>query len=89
MGVKECGRIRCSNILCDRCILNGRVYICNSCYCELLSAKERWIEEKVTVGEIRDKIIEFMANPPNSSNMSTDPEDIQKEFNKLVGVYDD
>lgn len=40
MGVLACGRSNCTNIMCDRLILEGTHYICEDCFQELLVAKQ-------------------------------------------------
>lgn len=33
MGIKQCDRVGCQNVLCDTCI-GGKVYLCDGCVSE-------------------------------------------------------
>jgi len=57
MGVKECARNECENIMCDR-YSNEYGYICNECYEELVS--------KAVVNDAVS-ILEFMSSIKKSS----------------------
>ncbi len=47
MGVKECNRSGCENILCDR--LSDRFgYICNECFNELINSTKSCSTDEIT-----------------------------------------
>lgn len=51
--------------MCERLILDGDAYICDSCWDELLEAKETWPKQMVEV-DVRDAIERFMRSAPGS-----------------------
>jgi hypothetical protein len=79
MGVKECGRAGCENIMCDR-LIDGHTYLCSDCWSELLRVKETWPKEMMG-GEVRKRIDEFLESKPRSYDLVNTDE----EFERLVG----
>lgn len=63
MGVMECGRKGCGNILCSRTITRGGGcwggYICDSCFSALDKLRLTW-PEQMSPMEMSVKIEEFM-----------------------------
>lgn len=84
MGVKACGRTNCTNIMCDRCILDGTMYICNACYQEFCSAKDDW-PVKMTKNELKSRIRKFMKTEPGEYCLLSE-EEISKEIDRLMGT---
>lgn len=72
--------------MCDRCILNGSKYICNSCYNELVEYKDTWTPP-LTKRQIREKIESFMETEPETYRLKD--VDIDEEFKNLTGRTDD
>lgn len=58
MGVKECDRAGCENIMCDVCV--GDYYVCWECCSEF---RELVGEEKIPSREMSTKFVEFMSSP--------------------------
>jgi CTP:molybdopterin cytidylyltransferase MocA len=57
------------------------MYICNSCFEELLAFKKNW-PSRMSVLEMRHRIEDFMRTPPgNYVEVNTD-----EEFEKLTGI---
>ncbi len=84
MGVMACSREGCDNILCNILILGGTTYICKECLHELEQTKATWPEE-TSVGDVKGLILEFLATEKGSQFPSTDPEDVEAEFRRLIG----
>ena len=80
MSVLECDRLGCEEIMCNHLILDGKKYICNSCFEELLEFKKTWTEE-MKKGEIRNKI-EYFMNETKPGEFSKC--DVDSEFRRLT-----
>ncbi len=76
-----CGRTNCSNILCDRVILNGSYYICDRCWKELVKYKNTWIPP-MTRYEIEEEIERFMCTDPENIH-----ESIEDIFDRLTNDF--
>jgi len=84
MGVLECGRIKCENIMCHKLILGHKMYICDECWQELLLYKQTWPNE-MTVRNVRTRIEEFMdEHPPGTFVSITNQDEINEEFKRLT-----
>ena len=83
MSVLQCDRYGCENIMCDRLILNGVFYICNSCYSELLKYKYSWPAE-MKKSDVERLIREFMDSPVDT-HKALKSEEIDDEFYRLMG----
>ena len=74
MSVLECDRNRCTEIMCDKLILNGTRYICWDCWHELQKLKETW-PKRMSAAEVEQRIRDFMASPKGSyTEVDTDEE---------------
>lgn len=82
MGVMECNRKGCSNILCRRCILDSSAYICDECFAELVAMKGTW-QREMTAADVRDAIEQFMASRAGTFCI-LNSEAIDAEFERLV-----
>lgn len=82
MGVMACDRYECEHIMCNRCILDHTMYICDWCYDELVAYRKTWPDE-MTISEVRDRIEQFMRTRPGTSNPTIC--NIDEEFEKLTG----
>lgn len=83
MGVMACDRTECENVMYERLILDGRMYICSDCYAELLCDKKTW-PVTMTALEIRERIENFMRSRPGRYQVLSG-EDLDNEFNRLMG----
>lgn len=83
MSVLACDRYNCDNIMCDRLILNGTKYICDTCYDELIEYKSIW-PQSVSKVDVEYKIQVFMISSPGTYKR-LDQSEIQAEFDRLVG----
>lgn len=81
MGVIQCGRGECENILCSRLILNDGYYICDDCWEELLGYKSTW-PPTLSVKDAKAKIEHFMHTPVGT--MSVTQVDRDKAFELAV-----
>jgi CTP:molybdopterin cytidylyltransferase MocA len=79
MSVLACDRALCENIMCHRLILGGRMYICNTCFEELLTHKKDW-PPRMTALEVRHRIEDFMRSEPGQHIEV----DTNEEFDKLA-----
>lgn len=79
MGVNECDRRGCENIMCDRLIVNNNYYICDDCWKELVALKNTW-PRIMPKNEVLKKIEEFM-----SSTCSTIPTNTRDAFYEITG----
>lgn len=82
MGVMACGREGCEHILCDHMVLGN--YLCNECISELKESRKLWPGD-ISVGEVNVRILAFLETEPTltgKARESTDPEDVEKEFQK-------
>lgn len=78
MSVLACERRGCENIMCDRLILGGTVYICNECLQELEEWRQKWSPD--FVGVVKQSILAFMDSAPGTYRK---PEDsLQAEFER-------
>lgn len=87
MSMMTCDRDECDNVFCSRLILStstrsGR-YICESCFEELLMAKEWW-PTQMTKLEVRTRMESFMKSPPGSL-VILNGDGIDAEFERLCG----
>lgn len=83
MGVMKCDRNDCDNILCNRCILGGTHYICESCYDELLDYKQTW-QPPMSAIDVKNLIIGFMETHPGTFLRLNTECDINVEFERLT-----
>lgn len=83
MGVMECDRRGCPEIMCRRLILEGSMYICDGCYAELQRARESW-PKAMTAVEVWDAIKKFMVTRVGTHTV-LDQEGIDQEFKRLTG----
>lgn len=84
MGVMECRRAGCDQIMCD-VLLFSKYYICDYCYADLLETKKTW--DGVAVRDVSDLVMKFLDTKKSVSgrpHLSTDPEDVEREFNSIV-----
>jgi hypothetical protein len=88
MGVMGCSRSGCSAIMCDRIILGNTRYICGSCFGELLTCKEAWLEEPLRRSQVEERIIDFMDNTVPGSLTILDRKGIEDEFKRLTREAD-
>jgi hypothetical protein len=85
MGSMKCDRVDCEHIMCDKMVLGGSMYICDTCYSELVNYRktdEVW-RDVMRSANIRKLIEAFMETPPgtyDSTLVNTD-----EEFNRLTG----
>ncbi len=87
MSVLACNRAYCPNIMCDRLILNGEMYICNDCFKELLKFKETW-NESVQPIHVDHLIRQFMTTALGT--YTTDNKDsVEEEFKRLTDLNRD
>jgi hypothetical protein len=79
MGVKACDRAECENVMCDVTILNGRQYICRTCYGELHDFIDSW-PMPISEAAAREKTEHFMRTRPGTYSESElgDREDVLK-----------
>lgn len=87
MGVMECRRDLCPHVMCSRLILDGRAYLCEDCYQELLKDKESW-PPRMTKLEVADRIRAFLKTPPGNQTM-LEAKEVDDEFHRLTGDRDD
>jgi len=80
MGVMECERKGCEQILCRRMVCDNR-YICESCYEDLLEYKKTW-PSTMTKDKVRQLIVAFMES--ECAPIPLDEDGIDEEFNRLV-----
>ena len=86
MSVLACDRAFCSEVMCDRMILDGSQYICDRCWKELLEYKATW-PRTMAPGYVRRRIEEFMVSAPGSFKV---PVNTDEEFDRLTqGPRDD
>ena len=81
MGVMACDRVGCESIMCDRLILDGSRYLCDSCYDELLEWKRSW-PSHMTKDKVRALIEQFMES--QSAPIPLDEDGIDAEFERLT-----
>ena len=84
----ECDRYECENIMCSKMVLSGSMYICDTCYLELVNYRktgEAWRDTMQSI-EIKNLIAQFMDTPPGTylEEVNTD-----EEFEKLTGNRDE
>ena len=82
MGVLACGRSNCTNIMCDRLILEGTHYICEDCFQELLVAKQTW-PAGISKAELRKRMEEFFDTEVGAFQKLS-AEDLDMEFIRLT-----
>lgn len=76
MSINECERKGCSNLLCDKIILDQ--YICNECLAELKENAKCLLHSMV-----RKQYNEFIKSFMNSDKQDTETIDIMKELNNV------
>lgn len=88
MGVLACDRYCCENIMCERMVLDGEMYICNRCYEEL---REHWDREcsgvSMSVEDVRRFIVDFMHSPVGTHGRKMSGQELQNEFERLANDY--
>jgi hypothetical protein len=82
MSVNSCGRKDCESIMCDRTILNGAFYICESCFSELDNNRRFW-PDYMKISEVRENIERFMKTKPGATITPVSAK-IEAEFKKLT-----
>lgn len=80
MSVMACDRNGCNNIMSSR-LFDGKAYICDDCYQELLIDKASW-SNNMNGTEVKGRIETFMSKP--ASGYVSDNEEIEEEFNSLI-----
>lgn len=85
MGVLACDRLNCPHIMCDRIILEGSAYICDSCWEELQQFKLTISGTLLTKVDIRERIENFMyETSPGTYTVLVAGEDLEAEFQRLT-----
>ncbi|MFI5297367.1 MAG: hypothetical protein ACHREM_04655 [Polyangiales bacterium] len=82
MSVLACDRAGCDEVMCDRLILEGTAYVCDSCWRELLKYKESW-PETMPLADVRERMKAFMRTKPGSF-YEVGKEEIDAEFARLT-----
>jgi hypothetical protein len=83
MSVMACSRHECSHILCDKLILDGSMYICSTCWEELLLYKNTW-PAIMKAKEVKERIEQFMNNSIPGEFLLVNQEEIDTIFNYLT-----
>ncbi len=86
MGVMECGRLGCEEIMCNKLILEHSRYICWDCWKELLEYKATWNAKEMPAGGVREYILYFMNKTRRGFLEPVTPVqiDIEEEFERLT-----
>lgn len=82
MGVMQCSRSGCDEIMCDR-LINGRNYICNTCFTELVDWKREHWPDTMTIVELTERIQNFLSTEKGSHRV-LDAAEIEKEFQRIT-----
>lgn len=83
MGVMACDRAGCEHIMCNRLILDGKMYICGECHEELLESRRDW-PNTLTALALQQLIVEFMETAPGTHRVLYG-DDLDAEFERLMG----
>jgi len=88
MGVMQCDRSMCDNVMCEKMISDGRkeYYICQDCYNDLLN-ESAWKITDLNRQNVIDNIRYFMHHTRPDRNMDCDIRDTRKHFDDLVVSY--
>ncbi len=86
MSVLACDRSGCPSIMCDRLILDGSAYLCDSCNDELLSFRKTW-PERMTGADVKAKIERFLTTQPGTYSQPLDRDGIDDHFSALTGNH--
>lgn len=79
----RCDRHKCQEILCRRLILDGRFYVCEGCWDELLRLKSTW-GIGMSKGEMRQSIEAFLETEPGGHLALDTREALDAAFDELT-----
>ena len=73
--VNQCARSGCSEIMCDRLVLNNSRYLCYHCANELETLMEHWAMP-VSKSIVTEKILDFISSDRRTSDQIESSEDL-------------
>ena len=82
MGVMECNRNGCRNIMCER-LFDNRRYICEECWRELLEHRKSW-PASMQRSDVKGIIERFLETDVGTHSPPLTADEVDAEFKRLV-----